>query len=331
MAETTLPEEMIVSILSWLPVKSLIRFTCVSKRFHSLILSDPKFAQSQFRAARDRKTPTPRLLCSSCFKLRAPKFESLDLESPSFGDFSSVRELKLPFQPAANYVSLLGSCNGIVFLAFDYKIFYMWNPSIGFFKNLPHPGFSTNENDLHFYGVGYLPATDDYIVFVNSIDFFDDKNESAIYSSRSQAWKTLVVDFDVFSVLSNQGILLKEALHWVHDRDKILAFDLAQEEEKHKFRAMLPPRDFNDHGGDYYFNHLGVSPSTGGCLSLVRYRQSSADCIHVWVMREYDVRDSWTVYFEVFGPPRGVLVLHWRFGSGNWYGCLYKYMEARCQ
>ncbi|KAL6145913.1 hypothetical protein ACLB2K_056596 [Fragaria x ananassa] len=105
MAETTLPEEMIVSILSWLPVKSLIRFTCVSKRFHSLILSDPKFAQSQFRAARDRKTPTPRLLCSSCFKLRAPKFESLDLESPSFGDFSSVRELKLPFQPAANYVS----------------------------------------------------------------------------------------------------------------------------------------------------------------------------------------------------------------------------------
>ncbi|KAL6142044.1 hypothetical protein ACLB2K_060327 [Fragaria x ananassa] len=196
MEEANLPEEIIMHILSFLPVKSLIRFTCVSKRFHRLFFMTAK----------------PQLVDSS-----APlvlNSEHLDLESPSFGDPSSVRELNFPSP----------SCKSGLLQCF----------------------------------------------------FFYDKNESAIYSSRSQAWKTLEVDFDVFSVVYNQGILLKEALHWVHDRDKILAFDLAPEEEEHKFRTMLLPRV------DYYFNRLGVSPSTGGCLSLVRFRQSSADGIHVY-------------------------------------------------
>ncbi|XP_004305242.1 PREDICTED: uncharacterized protein LOC101302966 [Fragaria vesca subsp. vesca] len=159
MEEPTLPEEMIVLILT----------------FHSLILSDPKFAQSQFRAARDRKAPNSRLLCSSCFKLRA-RFESIDLESPSFGDSSSVRELNSGLLSV-----LLGSCNGIVFLAFDYKIFYMRNPSTGFFKKLPdHPGFSPHLNELVAFGVGYLPATDDYRVLVVS-HIIETKDEAAIF------------------------------------------------------------------------------------------------------------------------------------------------------
>jgi hypothetical protein len=39
---TYLPEEMVVKILSWLPPKSLIRFKCVSKRWHALI-GNPDF------------------------------------------------------------------------------------------------------------------------------------------------------------------------------------------------------------------------------------------------------------------------------------------------
>ncbi|XP_024190186.1 putative F-box protein At3g16210 [Rosa chinensis] len=187
MAEATLPKEMIVLILSWLPVKLLLQFTSVSKRFHFIILSDPKFAESQFQAAREHKTLTCRLLCSTT----TPRLESLDLETPSFGDRSSVRKLKLPLRPPANDVMPLGSCNGIVFLAIDEQIYYMWSPSTGFFKKSPDPGFSPNNKAIIVHGVGYLPATDDYIVFVGSTDFVDDKNEGVIFSCRDHAWKTL--------------------------------------------------------------------------------------------------------------------------------------------
>ncbi|XP_004305233.1 PREDICTED: F-box protein CPR30-like [Fragaria vesca subsp. vesca] len=295
MEEANLPEEMIVLILTWLPVKSLLRFTCVSKRFHSIILSDPKFAKSQFEAARDRKTLDHTLI----YSVKGPRFGSLDLGTPSFGDPSSARNLNLPFQSPAPAVALLGSCNGIVFLAFDEKIVYVWNPSTGFFKKLPHPVFSPIENGFLIYGVGYLPATDDYRVLVVSVDCIDDKDGAAVYSSRAHAWKTLEVA--AFSSFSFEGTLLKEALHWLSIRNEIFAFDLTQQEE-YKFRKMLPPLCVGDDNGQNH-GHLGVS--AGGCLSLACCSTDAADCIHVWVMREYDVRDSWTKLFNLkFDPPK---------------------------
>ncbi|KAL6145904.1 hypothetical protein ACLB2K_056587 [Fragaria x ananassa] len=215
MEEANLPEEMIVLVLTWLPVKSLIRFTCVSKRFHSIILSDPKFAKSQFQAARDRKTLDHTLI----YSVNGPRFGSLDLGTPSFGDPSSARKLNLPFGSPAPAVALLGSCN----------------------------------------------ATDDYRVLVVSVDCIDDKDEAAVYSSRAHAWKTL-------------------------------------EQEEYKFRKMLPPLCVGDDNGQNH-GHLGVS--AGGCLSLACCSTDAADCIHVWVMREYDVRDSWTKLFNLkFDPPK---------------------------
>ncbi|XP_004305237.1 PREDICTED: F-box protein CPR30-like [Fragaria vesca subsp. vesca] len=301
MEEATLPEEIIVHIVTRLPVKSLLRFTCVSKRFHSIILSDPKFAKSQLQAARDRNTHTQRLLYSA----DGPRFKSLDLETPSFGDPSSVRELQLPFQPDSKCVTLLGSCNGIVFLTNNKEVYYMWNPSTRFFNRLPDPGFSPSQRALEFYGVGYLPATDDYKDFVVSPELLNSKNilshipnEAAIYSSGSNAWKTF--EFDALPVMDwdCQGTLLKEALHWLGTQNQIVAFDLAQEEQ-HKFRKMqLPPNLHNGRGGGNYSNRFSVS-AVGGCLSLARYQRAAIDCIDVWVMKEYDVHDSWTKLYNL--------------------------------
>ncbi|XP_004305241.1 PREDICTED: F-box protein CPR30-like [Fragaria vesca subsp. vesca] len=244
MEKAALPEEIIEHILTFLPVKSLIRFTCVSKRFRSIILSDPKFAQSQFQAVRDRKTLDHRLL----YSIDGPRFESLDLKTPSFGDPSSVRKLKLPFPSPSSAVVLLGSCNA-----------------------------------------------DDYRVLVVSMDCIDVKNEGAIYSSKAHAWKTL--EADVLSIISYQGTFLKEALHWLDTQDEIEAFDLTQQEE-HKFRKMLLPRAFEDGN----FSSVGVF--AGECLSLAHCPMAAADCILVWVMREYGVRDSWTKLFNLkFSDP----------------------------
>ncbi|KAL6227475.1 hypothetical protein ACLB2K_001433 [Fragaria x ananassa] len=125
-----LPEEIILNIFSRLPVKSLIRFTCVSKRLHSIILSDPKFAESQIKAARRQKTLNRILLSNAPKPLRVPS------DRPPSEEPSSVK--KPP------HVNLLGSCNGLVFVAVGEKLFYIYNPSTGLLKQLPDRSFSSH-------------------------------------------------------------------------------------------------------------------------------------------------------------------------------------------
>ncbi|KAL6222687.1 hypothetical protein ACLB2K_006078 [Fragaria x ananassa] len=303
MAETQdLPEEIILNIFSRLPVKSLIRFTSVSKRLHFIILSDPKFAQSQHKAARFSR----RLLVST----DAPQLESLplDADTPSFGDPSSVRRLTLPFlhQPGG-YVHLLGSCNGLVFLSAYKTFYYVWNPSLGFVKKLPESYATLSNREAHvFYGVGYLSATDDYKVLVASYDFTElqldiTEDMSSIvemFSLRTHTWERIEssVGFDVEPYC--QGTLSNDALHWLNFYDEehgIVCFDLAAKE----FRGMWLPHFDNDGKS---IRSLGVCE---GCLCVSRYAEGVCDSVDLWVMKEYGVSDSWTTLFclKVPDPP----------------------------
>ncbi|KAK9950116.1 hypothetical protein M0R45_005618 [Rubus argutus] len=310
MAEAHLPEEIIVNILSWLPVKSLIRFSCVSKRLHFIIFSDPKFARSQFEAACQQKTLSRRLLIS--ISTDAPQLESLDLQTPSFGDDSPVRKLNFPLQQPRGSVRLLGSCNGLVTFCLGGEFFYIWNPSIGFFKQLPNPGLSLNKKDQIYYGFGYLSATDDYKVFLGSLNWTDNREEVEILSLRTHVWTRIQMPGDFFSF--DQGILVNEALHWLSDEleHEIDVFDLAAEE----FRKMDRP---NFHQLDHLIN-LGVS--FGGCLCLCGHPRAAYDSTDFWVMREYDLSaESWTKLFNLkLSNPPEVL---WHYGDVYVMECCY--------
>ncbi|XP_061998759.1 F-box protein CPR1-like [Rosa rugosa] len=325
MAETEdLPEEIIVNIFTWLPVKSLIRFTSVSKRLHSIILSDPKFAQSQLKAARQQKTLNRRLLVST----EVPQLESLQLDdTPSFGEPSSVRKLSFPFQPQpGGYVKLLGSCNGLVFVAVDNKLFFIWNPSIGFSKQLPDPGFPLDDNVLPYYGVAYLSATDDYKVLVASYCIPEEELEVEMFSLRIHIWQRIESpcrsDFRLFR---GQGTLLNDAFHWVNYPDnneeeehEIVSFDLKEE----VFRRMPLPNF--DHDGKTSTS-LGVC---GGCLCVPRYPDGAFDFIDFWVMRQYGFSGSWIMLFSLkFSDPpelplysREFLVVESCTVAANWTG-----------
>jgi F-box interacting protein len=183
-------------------------------------------------------------------------------------------------------------------VAFDDNFFYIWNPSIGFLKQLPDPGFSSisNTKELRFYGVGYLLATDNYKGVVASFNLTEKKEEVEMFSLRAHLWKRIQVPSN--SYVFDQGTLVNEALHWVEEiKDGILVFDLALEE----FSKMRLP-NFHQHG-DFLIN-LGVS--FGGCLCVCRHPRAACHSIDFWVMREYDVRgDSWTKLFnlKLSNPP----------------------------
>nr|XP_004289374.2 PREDICTED: F-box/kelch-repeat protein At3g23880-like [Fragaria vesca subsp. vesca] len=303
MTENYLPEDIIVKILHRVPLKPLIRFSTVSKGWHSIIFADPQFKKSHTKFASAQQTLSRRLLYST-----ASQVESLDLEAPSFGDTSSVRKLSCPFNKHGNRIKLLGSCNGLVCVALEStRNLYIWNPTNGFFQKLPDPGFSQEDNIVVYSGLGHLSATDDYKVIVaagraRSRDRRklylqrDEIKEVKIFSLRSKLWIELIPPR---LTLERQGTLCNEALHWLHCKS-IVVFDLAKEE----FRLMPLPDCLVRR---QFYIRLGVS--SGGCL-CVTHIFNSENSIELWVMRKYGVRESWTKLFNcnIAERPRGTYV-----------------------
>ncbi|KAK9940144.1 hypothetical protein M0R45_016818 [Rubus argutus] len=109
------PEHVIVRILGRLPIKSLIRFTCVSKRWRFIILSDLPFAKSQILKSR-------RLLLSAA--AGESEFESLDSEtvarSASAAAHSSNPTMSSAYSPPA---MVWNSSNGDMI---DYEESLLW-------------------------------------------------------------------------------------------------------------------------------------------------------------------------------------------------------------
>ncbi|XP_061998812.1 F-box/kelch-repeat protein At3g23880-like [Rosa rugosa] len=195
MAGKYIPEDIIVDILSRLPVKSLIRFRCVSKRWRSIV-SDPQLAKLQFQVASEKKTQSRRLV----FYRNDSDIESLDLETP--WSSSSIRKLTGPFEhrDRISHIEVLGSCNGLVCVATPRSVtpLYIWNPSTGF--SLKLPGFSNNETNcsqISYCGFGYVLATDDYKVLVAAYSWDNEAEtlEVKIFSTRSGLWKRIESPF----------------------------------------------------------------------------------------------------------------------------------------
>lgn len=123
----------------------------------------------------------------------------------------------------------------------------IWNPSTGFFREIPSPdfGFGTLHSTLVNYGFGYMSATDDYkLVFVLPAWH--------IFSLRANCWKKIQPAYSSYvSWASRPGSLSNGAIHWANHNNYgsqrvIHAFDLTME----VFRQVpLPVFNENDVDG----------------------------------------------------------------------------------
>ncbi|PRQ30428.1 putative F-box associated interaction domain-containing protein [Rosa chinensis] len=176
---------------------------------------------------------------------------------------------------------------------------------------LPKPGFSDGLW-LRYYGAGYLSATDDYKVFAASYDVNGPTREMKMFSLRAHVWKT--IQHPGHDKASDEGSLLNdEAIHWSVGNE-ILAFDFEQEE----FRTVCLP-DHHDIQDPFGVSYVGVSE---GCLCVCGHRRGVYiyKSVDFWVMREYDVCDSWTKLFNLSYPP-GVLYTYFLIGYGKQISC----------
>ncbi|KAH7550608.1 hypothetical protein ACOSQ2_024259 [Xanthoceras sorbifolium] len=281
--ETTLPPELIVDILSRLPVKSLCRFRCVSKSLFNLI-NDPRFVklhlkrtrrQRLFIAAKFVYTVDLETVTYECDKLVAMEIDSLfwksvNIDSPCWKPNHYHRQ-------SPKWIQVIGSSNGLLCIEI-FQYLFLYNPSTKQCKQIPD--FPSKHTKLC--GFGYAETIDDY-KFVK-IDFSG--KHVQIYSLRNDSWTNIQIDLHFNDTGYAEGILINGAIHWVvddlEDQSKILAFNLVEE----KFQTLPSPDVMKENDGMYSLGRLR------GCLCLSR--EGNIHVSEFWVMKEYGVKGSWT-------------------------------------
>lgn len=127
-----LPEELIVLILSSLPVKSLMQLRCVRKSWNTLF-SDPKFIKLHLQQSKKNRSLT-QILCMSHDSYVPPFPLNTLLNNPSI--IKSIKNY-FPSNPYCRH-QFIGSCNGLFcFLLTLYPQktwFQLWNPAANTFS-----------------------------------------------------------------------------------------------------------------------------------------------------------------------------------------------------
>ncbi|KAM7490832.1 hypothetical protein LguiA_033753 [Lonicera macranthoides] len=180
-------KELIIEILSRLPVKVLLKFKSVCKNWYEII-KDPYFINKHLRNYYE----------SDDGHLLIQRFipESGLYGFESFTDKTQANNLDLPS---------------------SVDRFALWNPGTREFKPLPsHPitdEFETGQlyNEPPVVGFGHNPSTNDYkVAWYIPEDGRVDKTMFLLYSLRNDCWRELKLDG---SILSKSNVWLNSSLH----------------------------------------------------------------------------------------------------------------------
>lgn len=217
-----LPDAIITDILYRLPVKTLLRFRCVSKQLRSII-DDPDFVNLhlQYQSSNRQK------LIFEC-KPPEPNLFFLDLDV-----IENVFKVEPPFENSR--VRLLGSCDGLLAVSFRARGssgVYLWNVSTRKHKVLPPSGIFKRFEPCG--GFGRDPSTDDYklVSLQNSRNNFC-VSKAAVYSLKSNSWRrieSVPSEFYLTQVAAHVG----GNLYWwgnsiEHFSTRLIGFDLKEE------------------------------------------------------------------------------------------------------
>ncbi|XP_059441918.1 F-box/kelch-repeat protein At3g06240-like [Corylus avellana] len=232
----SLPNEVVTEILSRLPVKSVIRFRCVSKTWCSLISSPHFIATHLRRALSNPHYPSISNLVLRHFDYRRKEDGSLaailvhllslgaEIEKRSLfiGDASDFRRDpsdSIGSPCLSNCLKVIGSCNGLFCLAQGIDL-VLFNPCIQKAISLPRPNIGCggcgrfNSCCLHSLGFGYDPKTDDYkvvrLVYIQGITF----SLVEIYTHRTGAWRSFTASGPPNNFTLDENVFFNGAVHW---------------------------------------------------------------------------------------------------------------------
>jgi len=317
-----IPDDFKFSILSKLPIKSLVRFRCVRKSW-SLLFKNLYF-MNMYRN---------NFISNNNFSYVDHSCLTLDLEEPIYELRDALysrsgerfeNKVKLdwppPFHEDDQGIRLLGytAANDTLCLYQGFKIpkVVFWNLTTKEFKVLPSspleftpPSYETVFISIH--GFGYDPISDDHKVirhaahilsFTDSEGCYFPPHDSLweVYSLRSNSWRKLDVDMPTGYLTSGSRVYKNGVCHWWDEREACLvSFDLSRDVF---FRTSLPLYVDDDYDFDLVDRRFMVLNGSVACIST--YETSNVNtptAFNVSLLGELGVKESWTKLF-VYGP-----------------------------
>lgn len=283
-----LPGELVTEILDRLPVESLLRCRSVSKRWR-YIIDSPEFVRSHL--ARSFESTANLTL----FFRHSSSLYCIDLTS--LLRHGGVAEMNYPLMCYSDQIRVLGSCNGLLCISNAADDVVVWNPATRKHKFLPYSAVEVRRSSVFsvcVYGFGYDERRDDYVL-LRLVQLVTEPIESevSIYSLKDNAWRRLK-DMPYSLVYPRKmGVFVCGHLHWIMTRELVsdsanllVAFDFRIED----FKVVDQPEGID--------NKLDMDLSVlGGCLCLSINGNHMG--VHVWIMKEYGLRDSWTKLFSI--------------------------------
>ncbi|KAM3377927.1 F-box/kelch-repeat protein [Capsicum galapagoense] len=188
---TPCQEEILMDILKRLPVRSLLRFKCVSKYWNTLI-SDPYFKVEQLSHAKHDKNSHKLLTYEFC-----PK---------------GISPISIPCAWVLHCC-----CDGLVTIEVNYVvpdkrcILLLWNPSTGESTVLPDP--ESRKVEYRCLGLGYDSTIGDYKILN-----IDDDVPSQILALKDGCWRNIDKHpLATWNLLDDTPFLpmVHEAFHWI--------------------------------------------------------------------------------------------------------------------
>ncbi|GLT94153.1 hypothetical protein SLE2022_119090 [Rubroshorea leprosula] len=296
-----IPMEIVADILSRLPITSLVQFKFVCKAWRSLA-QDPFLANNHLSCYAETN---PCLILHCDFPLRNQLY-FVDLSTENL-DKEKVKKLHAPFQSTMPEFDLVGSCNGLLCLSDSLynDALYVYNPFTMDYMELPKSKRYPDQEVV--FGFGFHPKTKEYkvvkVVYYRNtsnrnyqrarrISHVYPQSDVQVLTLGSSSWKSLGKVAYQFIRRPSEA-LVNGRLHWItrprryHPARRIISFDLEDEQ----FREVQKP----DCGGLNRCNYHLVA--LRGCLAAAGYGNYGK--LEMWVMKEYNVKESWEKKFSI--------------------------------
>ncbi|XP_050378855.1 F-box/kelch-repeat protein At3g23880-like [Argentina anserina] len=330
-----LPIECLTQILVRVPVKSLLRFRCVAKTWHSLI-SSPAFIATHLNHARHKASHGERSKLQDQIILfrHYSACEYADEDDHGLRTWITRDEEEcfalhkddesFPHSPTLNlnpphnrwsgeYFPIVGLMNGIVCLV-DWSRCVFWNPSLNTtMKTSFQTGAGTFFSPVrHIFGLGCDPITNDLkLVRLAYLKKNVVPPVVEIFTLVTKSWREVAGPGPMYILVQSKSspqAFVSGAFHWVahtppgqgSSSNVIVAFDMANE----VFSEIALPSCLASKA------HLNMTVVLlNGSLVLVPDNAFYGDSYYsrsVWIMKEYGVVESWRKLFDIDIGQQGV-------------------------
>ncbi|XP_074267383.1 F-box protein At4g22390-like [Silene latifolia] len=248
---SSLPEDLIMEILSWLPVKTLLRFKSASKSLLNLIIS-PEFVKLHLRRSLIRNSSVT-LLHWDPFMAFLAYFDFDHPQRPvvQFDVHPDVIKLLEPYRfenSLTFYLPMIrGICNGVVCFG-KANEFVLYNPATQDYRQIPR--LKRENRKIMFSDVFvYDCNADDFMIF-SSVNHSTTPNQNDfefyLYSLKDNSWLKIESPPQGLRVDPSRTHIVNNSLYWVTLKDglqtkTIMRFDLSS----HRYEEMSTPKQIN--------------------------------------------------------------------------------------